>query len=455
MAGLADNDTVTTIGDRGQRVRLFPRWERGRMLTARTTVHWLLIIALLTGPWIDINGHPAMRFDVPARRAYLWGLTFFATDGAYFLFLFGFVVFSVFFFTALFGRAWCGWTCPQTVFLESLIRPIERLIDGPVSKQKKLAAAPWTFGKIWRRLLKNALFVGVAGAIATTFVAYFLGREGIVEAQLDPLAHPFGTGVFLFLTAALSFDFVWFREQTCIVVCPYGRFQSVLLDENSLGVGYDERRGEPRGKASDPNAGDCVDCRACVQVCPTGIDIRRGNQMECIQCMACIDACDGIMKKLGREPKLIQLTSERALAGKKTRFVRPRVVVYGLGLLAVCIALVFTVSGRVPVELNLGRQATMPFVTMPDGRVQNALRVRVSNKTREPARYRVALVEPPDFELIIPVPELEVGAGQTEHMPLFVIGEPGNAPQSIVLEVKDDGSFAGRVDIQFLTAAKK
>ncbi len=451
MAGLAENDTVSTIGKHGERVRLFPRWERGKFLTARSIVHAILIVLLLGAPWIDIGGHPAVRFDIPARRAYILGQTFFATDGAYFLFFFGFIVFSVFFFTALFGRAWCGWSCPQTVFLESLIRPIERLIDGPVSKQKKLHAQPWNFAKLWRRGLKNAIFIAVAGAIATTFVAYFLGREGILEAQLHPSAHPFGTGVFLFLTAALSFDFVWFREQTCIVVCPYGRFQSVLLDENSLTVGYHEKRGEPRGKATDPDAGDCVNCRACVQVCPTGIDIRNGNQMECIQCMACIDACDGIMNKLGRDPGLIQLTSQRALEGKKTRLLRPRVVVYGLGLLAVCIAMVFTVSTRAPVELNLGRQPTAPFVTLPDGRIQNALRLRVSNKGGDARTFTLAAPSGVQFELITPLPTFEVPPGGIEHIPVFVAA-PTDAEAEIRIEVRDDTDFLETVEIPFMRA---
>ena len=452
MAGLAENDRVSTIGEGGAKVRLFPRWQRGRLLTRRTTVHLVLFFALLIGPWIDIGDHPAIRFDIPGRRMYLWGLTLFATDGAYLLFLFGSLVFSVFLFTALFGRAWCGWSCPQTVFLESLIRPIERLIDGNVARQKKLHAAPWSPAKLLRRALKHGAFLVVAGAIATTVVAYFLGREGIWEAQRDPWSHPAGTMSFLVLTGLLMFDFSWFREQTCIVVCPYGRFQSVLLDADSLGVGYDERRGEPRGRAKDPNAGDCVDCKACVQVCPTGIDIRKGGQMECIQCMACIDACNGVMTKLHRPEGLIRLTSERALEGKRTRLLRARVVAYAVGLVGVIVAFGWTVSFRAPLELNLGRQPSAPFVTLPDGRVQNAMRLRVSNRGDDPVVVTLGLAEETSLELISPLERLEVPAGEVRHWPFFVAFEPTAGVETLNLRVAAEGAGTETLQIDLMRA---
>src|SRR5690554_2648688 len=194
---LGENDTVTTIGEGGKRVWLYPTWIRGAKLTARTIAHWALLILLLIGLWIDIGGHPATRIDIAGGRMYFWGATLMATDGAYMLFAAGLIVFGVFFFTAVFGRAWCGWACPQTVFLESLIRPVERWIEGDASARRKLDAGPWTRAKLLKKAVKYGFYLVVAGAIGTTFTAYFLGRSGVFEAQLDPWAHPGGTATFL------------------------------------------------------------------------------------------------------------------------------------------------------------------------------------------------------------------------------------------------------------------
>ena len=452
MAGLAENDTVSTIGEDGKRVWLYPTWAPGRLLRMRTVVHAILVAVLLIGPWIDVGGHPAIRIDIPARRIYFWGLQLFATDGSYLLFLCGFVLFGVLFFTALFGRAWCGWTCPQTVFLESVIRPIERLIEGSPAKQRKLDRAPWTANKIFRKGLKYAAFLVVCGAIGTTFVAYFLGREGVMEAQADPLSHPVGTFVFVFITGLTLFDFAWFREQTCLVVCPYGRFQSVLLDQNSIGVNYDEARGEPRGKKGTEGAGDCVDCKKCTVVCPTGIDIRKGVQMECIQCMACVDACNSIMNKLHRPEGLIRLTSLNAVEGKKTKWLRPRVLAYGAALGVVSVALGLTLFARESVELHLGRQPGAAWAQLPDGRVQNAMRVRISNKSDVNKSFTIDLVEPADAEIVTPITDFDVDAGTVEHMPVFVIrpAESSADGADIVLQISDGNGFSDTVDAEFL-----
>jgi cytochrome c oxidase accessory protein FixG len=439
-----DPNRVSTIGERGRRVWIYPTWFRGVWLTRRSLVHAFLVVALLAGPWIDVGGHPAMRFDIPGRRIHFWGLNLFATDGSYLLFVAGFVVFAVFLFTALFGRAWCGWACPQTVFLESLVRPLERLIQGTPSRRRALDAAPWGPAKLARKGLTWAGILVISGAVGTTVVAYFIGREGVIQAQFDPWSHPFGTGTFLFITAVTLFDFVWFREQTCLVVCPYGRFQSVLLDGNSLTVGYDVRRGEPRGKRGTAGAGDCIDCRRCVQVCPTGIDIRRGSQMECVQCMACIDACDDVMARLHRPQGLVRFTSERALAGRTQRFLRPRVLAYAVGVTGVLLALLATVTLREPVELRLVRQAGAPFVRMPDGRIQNSLRIRVANKTDLPRAFSLRAVAPSGAELVVPTMPFAVEGGQVQTLPFFLLltaapGEHGAVPFSIA--VTDDHGF--------------
>lgn len=449
------DDRPRSIGSGGKRIWLYPEWLRGRYLTWRTAVHVVLIVLLLLAPWIDVGGHPAIRIDIPGRRIYFWGLTLFATDGGYLLFLFGFLVFGVFLFTALFGRAWCGWACPQTVFLESLVRPIERLIEGSPHRQRRLKRAPWTASKISKKGLKLVAFLGVAGAIGTTFTAYFLGRSGVLEAQADPFAHPAGTFTFLSITAIVFFDFAWFREQTCLVVCPYGRFQSVLLDASSLTVAYDARRGEPRGKKGTVGAGDCIDCKKCVNVCPTGIDIRRGQQMECIQCMACIDACDSIMDRVGRQRGLIRLSSEHAIEGRKSRLIRPRVVVYALGLAGVLAALGTTLSLREPVELAVSRQTGAPYLELPDGRIQNPLRLRIDNKSNEDRVFTLEAVAPPGLELVTPIDAFPVRAGRVQHMPFFVVRHPEDIESSrepVTVRVTDDRGFSREVEAEFMTA---
>lgn len=470
---------VTTIGRGGRRVWLYPKWIRGRKLTIRTAVHWLLIVLLLIGPWIDIGEHPATRIDIPGRRLHFWGMTFMATDGAYLLFFAGVVIFSVFLFTALYGRAWCGWSCPQTVFLESLIRPVERFIEGDASARRKLDEAPWTAGKLVKKLTKYGFYLVVAGGAGTTFAAYFLGRDGVLHAQLDPLSHPAGTLTFLAITGLLLFDFAYFREQVCLVVCPYGRLQSVLIDRDSLTVGYDVGRGEPRAKpaakAKDPGLGDCVDCRACVAVCPTGIDIRKGAQMECVQCMACVDACDSIMAKLQRPSGLIRLDSERRLsrssgtpasasgslsrsrvaeleqASFARRALRPRVIAYAVALTTVLGLAVFVVGGRQPVGLNLHRQAgAAPFVALPDARVQNSLELRIQNRDTELRHFSVELVHDDGTELLVPGGTLAVEPESTRQFPVFLVRQADMGGGTVELRITDDLGFSGVVEAEFI-----
>lgn len=457
---IGENEAVTTIGAGGKRVWLYPKWIRGKKLTQRTIVHWVLLVLLLIGPWVDIGGHPATRIDIPGRRMYLWGATLMANDGAYMLFAAGVIVFAVFLFTALFGRAWCGWSCPQTVFLESLIRPVERLIEGNETARRKLDEGPWTGEKLLKKALKFGFYLLVAGGVGTTFTAYFLGRDGVIEAQLDPLSHPGGTAVFLGITALLLFDFAYFREQTCLVVCPYGRFQSVLLDRDSLAVGYDEQRGEPRGKASDPNAGDCVDCKACVKVCPTGIDIRKGVQMECIQCMACVDACDDVMIKLKRPTGLVRLDSERHLVGKDPRSVlsralRPRVIAYAVGLLGVLCVMIFAIGVRQPVGLDLHRMSgAPPYVSLADGRVQNMLELRIQNRSAQVRKFTVVLVGDDGTELLVPGGELIVEGEQTRQFPVFVLRPQSLGGGDVSVRVSDDSGFSEDIAIEFLAGSR-
>lgn len=450
---LAENDALATIGAHGRRIWLYPQRIIGRFVRARTVVAWFLIVVLLASPWVDVGGHPALRFDIPARRFYFFGLSLFATDANYLLFLFGFVVLTVFLVSALFGRAWCGWACPQTVFLESLIRPVEEWIEGKPNDRRKLDNGPWTFTKIWKKGLKHGIFLAVSGMAATTLLAAFLGREGTLEAQFHPFTHPVGTGFFILFTGLLYFDFAWFREQTCVVVCPYGRFQSVLLDQDSLTVGYDVKRGEPRGKKGS-TTGDCVDCKLCVQVCPTGIDIRNGSQMECVACTACIDACDSVMVKIGKPEGLIRYASERSLAGDTLKIFRPRVAIYAGLLGALTVAFAVVVGNRQPVEVAIIRMVGAPYTELDDGRVQNATNLRIANKDETVRHFTVTVVSPAGAQAVLAGAPTPVAPGAVVKVPMFLLQkDPGafGGKSDIRLRVQDDQGFVQELSYPFLS----
>lgn len=438
---LEENDQVATIGERGRRVWLYVDRVVGPWLRRRRAVALTLFFVLLVAPWIVIGDHPALRFDIPNRKFHLFGVTLLASDGMYLLFLFGFIVFGVFLVTALFGRAWCGWACPQTVFLESIIRPIEALIEGSPRQRKLLDDAPMSAGKLWKKGLKYAVYLVVAGAIGTTVVAYFIGREGVLDAQFDPRTHPAGTAFFGVITGLLFFDFAWFREQVCVVVCPYGRFQSVLLDADSVSVNYDARRGEPRGKKGS-TTGDCVDCKRCLHVCPTGVDIRQGVQMECVGCMACIDACHEVMAKIGRPTGLIRQASLRELQGEPRRWLRPRVVLYAAALVSVGVGLSYTLTHRAPVEFSFARAPGPLFTELPGGWVQNQTNLRLSNRSDVVRHVRVEASGA--AQVVVPGQPLTLEPGQELRVPAFLMQPVAQAegPQSpFELTVSDDRGY--------------
>ena len=326
-----NREAVTTINRDGSHKILHPADVSGKFTHWRRLLALTLIGVYVSLPWIPINGNPAVFLDVLNRRFHLFGLTFAAQDLWLAFFFISGVGFSLFFVTALFGRLWCGWACPQTVFLEHVYRRIERWIEGDATHRRRLDQQAWDFHKLSKRGLKQVIFAFISLIIAHLFLAYFISIPQLyVWMTSNPKEH-WGTFVFVFVASGLIyFNFAWFREQLCLVICPYGRLQSALIDDDSIIIGYDEARGEPRGKATITGIGDCIDCTRCVQVCPTGIDIRQGLQIECIGCSNCIDACDAIMTKLNRPQGLIRYDSQNGLAGKKKRILRPRIILYFL-----------------------------------------------------------------------------------------------------------------------------
>ena len=420
----APERVLSTLNKDGSRRWLRPRLARGRFQRRRLLVAWLLILAYTLMPILRMGGKPLMLFDLDLRRFTLFGATFQATDTLLLMLLMVSILLSIFLLTALLGRVWCGWGCPQTVYMEYLFRPLERLIEGDHLSQHQLDQA----GGGPRRLLKHALFLVISALLANTFLAYWVGWERLLDWMSGPPGEHWGGFVVMAVTTALTFvDFAWFREQTCIVACPYGRFQSVLLDRHSLIVAYDQRRGEPRTKlrradewTSGARQSDCVDCHHCVVVCPTGIDIREGLQMECVHCTQCIDACDEVMDKVGRPRGLIRYGSQSEMATGRRRLLRPRVVLYPLALGLVLGLLVWNLTHRVDTELTILRGLGMPYQVLPGGLISDPVRIRIANKAERSRRYWVALTGPEEARLVAPVNPVTVGPGALEMTYVYV-----------------------------------
>ncbi len=441
-------DSVTTIRSDGSRPFVYPADAHGRFATARQFSAYALIAFYLSLPWIKVNGYPAVFLDVANRRFHLFGITLAAQD----LWLLFFVItglgFSLFFITSLLGRIWCGWACPQTVFLDHVYRRIERWVEGDAVERRALQAAPMSANKFFKLTLKHGLYVLVSAIITHLFLAYYVSLPevwGMVRAA--PAEH-WSAFAFIFVaTFGLYFNFAWFREQLCIVICPYGRIQSALIDDHSLVIGYDATRGEPRGKVGTTGVGDCIACNRCVQVCPTGIDIRQGLQMECIGCTACIDACDDIMTKLKRPAGLIRYDSQKAFTGGRTRWLRPRTFLYGLLLLVGASVATWALSTVRPANFGVTRMTGGPYV-IDAGSVRNQFLVRIVNKRNEPARFLVRLEDVPKTVRKIGFEEvLEVGPLGEVVQPLVLQQARGAYTGPFHFEVRVEDA-AGRFHLE-------
>ena len=383
--------SLTTINEDGSHYFLQPADVSGFWTTVRRLFGFVLILVYVTLPWIPINGYPAVFLDVEMRRFHLFGLTLVPQDMWVMFFAVTGMGFALFFITSLLGRVWCGWACPYTVFLDHVYRRIERWIEGDAIARRKLDDAPWSPGKILKRVVKHCLFAGIAALIAHVFLSYFVSLRRLYGFMHEgPLLHATAFGIIAFLTGTLWFCFGYFREQFCIIMCPYGRLQSALTDNDTVIVGYDEKRGEPRG-AVGRTTGDCVDCHRCIQVCPTGIDIRNGLQLECIGCTACIDACDDIMTKVGRPKGLIRYDSQNSFDGLPKRVLRPRIYAYSVlatvGLLAMVVVAWMKMT---PYAATITRVGGVGFSSNATA-VSNIYLLRVQNKRNQPATVTISL----------------------------------------------------------------
>lgn len=393
-------DSVGTITKEGKRNWIFPKKPRGKFYEARTLVSIVYLIIFFTLPWIKIDGEPLFLFNILERKFILFGQIFWPQD--FFIFVFAMLTFLVFIvlFTVVFGRIFCGWVCPQTIFMEMVFRKIEYWIDGDADKQRALEKMPWNREKILKRSAKFLAFFTLSFIISNYFLSYLIGMDRVMLYVREGVFHHLSVFIpLLFFSGVFFFVYWWFREQACLIVCPYGRLQGVMLDPNSIVVAYDYVRGEPRAKfkkhrSENEKVGDCVDCFECVKVCPTGIDIRNGTQLECVNCTACIDACDAIMTKFNRPTGLIKYASENNIArGEKTKFTT-RTKAYTAVLILLLAVLVALLVSRKDVQANVMRAQGMLYQEQPGNQISNLYNITLVNKTRKTIPITLELEEP-------------------------------------------------------------
>lgn len=452
-----DEHVLSTLEHDGSRRWLYPKLSKGPYLFWRRVVAWLLIGIFTVLPFIKMNGQPAILLDILRREFHIFGITFLPTDTFLLALLLLSCFLSIFFVTALFGRVWCGWGCPQTVYMEFVFRPIERLFDGRAGLGGKPGKPPAP----WRTIAKYVVFYALCLHLTHVFLAYFVGIEQLFQWSLgSPLNHPVAFTFIIAVSAVLMFHASVFREQLCIVACPYGRMQSVLLDDSSMIISYDQSRGEARGKLgkqkrlafeekNKPEAersvgldvlqlnGDCIDCGQCVTTCPTGIDIRDGLQLECVGCAQCIDACDSIMAKVGRPKGLIRYTSQQALDGKGGGILRPRVFVYAALMAVVFGSFLFALTNRSMADVTPMREKGRPFVVMDGNEILNQMRIKIVNRDRVPHAYTIEVNEPAGVSV------------QMQGGPMSL--EPGEvATVSVDLVAPFSMFTTGRLDVQLI-----
>lgn len=410
----------------------------------------VLLQAILFGtPWILVGGHPAVLIDLPARRLFAFGHIFGATDTIFLVLIGLFLAFSLFFVTALFGRLWCGYLCPQTVFLEEWVRRIEIWIEGERGQRRARDNGPLTFDKAWRKAAKWSAFLLLAFVVSMTLVSWFVPARTLWAGEAGPVSY----GFVLAFTGALYWDFAWFREQLCNYLCPYARFQGALTDDHSLVIAYDDKRGEPR---MAKGGGACIDCNKCVVVCPAGIDIRDGYQLECIACARCIDACESVMAKRHTLPSLVQYTTQARTEGRESRVLRGRTFVYAGLLTTIGAIFLVLLNGHSTIDASVARAPGTTFTVDADGGVRNTFLLRVMNnhpdEDGQPDTFHVEVEGLPGAEVIIE--DLHLDEMQSATVPLVIrVPRPQDLDRTVPIHVRiQSPTDEVRIDTTFKTA---
>ena len=411
--------------------KVYPRKVSGLFASLRLTGVFFLLGGYYLVPWFRWDGHQAVLFDLPARKFYIFGLTFWPQDFFYLAALLIIAALSLFFFTALAGRLWCGYACPQTVWTEVFLW-IERKVEGSRNQQMKLDKAEMSSHKLSTKALKHFLWLTLSAWTGFTFVGYFTPILDLGQALLQLSLGPWETFWIIFYGFATYGNAGWMREQVCIYMCPYARFQSAMFDKDTLIISYDEQRGESRGarkKSVDPKEvglGDCVDCTLCVQVCPTGIDIREGLQYQCIGCAACIDVCDEVMEKMNYEKGLVKYTTQNRIDGKTTHLLRPRILVYASLLIIISLTLVYSIATRIPLELDIIRDRNALYRETVEGLVENIYTLKLINMDTQDHQYQLRIDGLKDMLFVKPKTEIKIKSGEVINLPVRIQIDPIN-----------------------------
>jgi cytochrome c oxidase accessory protein FixG len=445
------------------RARIHAREVQGLFARLRSASAVVLLGIYYGLPWLRWDGRQAVLFDLPARRFHIFGLTLWPHDFIYLAWLLVIAALLLFFATAVAGRVWCGFACPQTVWTKAFTW-MERLAEGRFTRRQKLEKGPWTDEKILRRTLKQLMWITFAAATGFTFVGYFTPILELGSRLVSFSLGPWETFWIGFYGLATYGNAGKLREQVCIYMCPYARFQSAMFDRDTLIVSYDARRGEPRGSRQRGDAtgraglGDCIDCNMCVQACPTGIDIRKGLQYECISCAACIDACEPVMARMGYPRGLIRYTTQSALEGSPTRVLRPRVVVYGSMLVVLCVAFVLSLASRTPLRIDVIRDRNQLYRETAAGRIENVYELKLLNRTRATRRFALEVEGLPGLEIATtpPIDALDAGEQATVVARVSVAAdaaEPGG--HDIVFRATEEAGPGAQRRARFMAPAPR
>lgn len=450
-------DHIGTMDEQGKRKWIYPTKPFGKLYNLRKYLSYLYLIVFFTLPFIKVQGEPLFMINVLERKFILFGMIFWSQD--FFIFGLGLLIFIVFIalFTVIFGRVFCGWACPQTIFMEMLFRRIEYWIEGDAPHQKALKKAPWDAKKIFKRTTKYILFFLLSFLIANTFLAYIIGIDELFAIIREPVSqHKGGFTAILIFTGVFFFVYSWFREQVCIIVCPYGRMQGVLLDRNSVVVAYDYVRGENRHKFKKNEVrtgGDCIDCNLCVKVCPTGIDIRNGTQLECVNCTACIDACDHMMESVGLPKGLIRFDSENGIKNKVKLAFTGRMKAYSLVLLALIGIETTLLITRSDYDATIIRAKGMLYQEQPNNQLSNLYTIKLVNKTRKEFPVELKVRDYPNAKIEVVGKDLEVKKEDVTQGSFFLFLDKSDIKErktKLNIEIYSHGKLIKTVKTNFL-----